>query len=80
MSAIDNTLGTGLPLFQSLNFSPTREIKPQVTGSSITSNLTGSNHNMQITSEEREWFSSAFTSCGPVDGFITGNHGQKWFI
>ena len=55
---------------------PPVEVKPQITGSSIHSvhsNLTGTQANLCITSEERERYAAAFGSCSPTDGFITGN-------
>ena len=60
-----------MPIF---NGSPL-DIKPQVTGSSIHSvhsNMTGSQVNILITSEERDLYAGAFGSCSPADGFITG--------
>lgn len=67
-------IGTGLPIFHT----QTQDIKPQLTGSSIHSHTTGSHAtgslaNMVITSEEIEWYTAAFGSCSPVDGFITGD-------
>lgn len=45
---------------------------PQLTGSNVSANVTGSGGDMHITPEERERFTAAFNSCNPVDGHVNG--------
>ncbi|KAI8590901.1 hypothetical protein BDZ88DRAFT_81891 [Geranomyces variabilis] len=67
-----NTGGSGL--------GSTRVASHNTGGTQVSAHTTGGPGRYDITSEERERFSAAFASCGPVDGAVSGDAARDLFM